>query len=126
MTGATDPFSRAAFPWEDSSQWNQSLLEFYQRAGGLRRRHAVLSTGDFAVVHADKNVFAFRRRIDKQTAIVVFNRSRRDAAVDIALADTQDGQVFHDVWNGSSTQVRGSTLKAVCVPPRSAAVFMNA
>jgi neopullulanase len=125
MTGATDPFSRAAFPWQDKSQWNHAILEFFQRAGTLRRQHAVLRTGDFAIVHADKNVFAFRRRIEGQTAIVAFNRGKKDAVVDIALPDCPDGHVFHDVWNGGSTQVHGKTLKAICVPPRSAAVFMN-
>ncbi len=125
MTGATDPFSRAAFPWQDKSHWNQALLEFFQRAGALRRQHAVLRTGDFAVVHADKNVFAFRRQIDGQTAIVAFNRGKKDAVVDVALPDNQDGNVFHDVWNGGSTQVQGKTLKAICIPARSASVFMN-
>jgi neopullulanase len=125
MTGATDPFSRAAFPWQDKSQWNTALLEFFQRAGALRREHAVLRTGDFGVLHAQKNVFAFRRRLQEQTAIVAFNRGKKDAVVDINLPDGKDGQVFHDAWNGGSTQVQGQTLKAVCIPPRSAAVFIN-
>lgn len=125
MTGATDPFSRAAFPWEDKGAWNLPLLEFFQRAGALRRQHPVLRTGDFTAVHADRNVFAFQRRLEKQAAIVVFNRGKKDAVVDIAVGDQQDGREFHDVWNGGTTQVVGKTLKAVCVPPRSAAVFMN-
>ena len=125
MTGATDPFSRAAFPWEEKSQWNLPLLEFFQRAGALRRQHAVLRTGDFTAVHADRNVFAFQRRLEKDSAIVVFNRGKKDAKVDIALPDQQDGHEFHDVWNGGTIQVQDKTLKAVCVPPRSAAVFMN-
>jgi neopullulanase len=125
MTGATDPFSRAAFPWQDKSQWNQALLAFFQRAGALRREHAVLRTGDFAIVHADKHVFAFRRRLEEQTAIVAFNRGKKDAVVDIGLPESQDGRAFHDVWNGASTEVEGKVLKAVCIPARSAAVFVN-
>jgi hypothetical protein len=84
-----------------------------------------LRTGDFGVLHAAKNVFAFRRRLEGQTAIVVFNRGKKDAVVDIPLPDGQDGHTWHDVWNGGSTQVQGQTLKAVCIPPRSAAVFIN-
>ncbi len=125
MTGATDPFSRAAFPWEDQSLWNLPLLEFFQRAGALRRQHPVLRTGDFAVVHSAKDVFAFQRRLEKQTAVVVFNRGKKDAVVDVAVPEQQDGHEFHDVWNGGKTQVQGKTLKGLCVPPRSAAVFMN-
>jgi hypothetical protein len=92
----------------------------------LRRQHAVLRTGDFAVAHADKNVFAFRRQIDGQTAIVAFNRGKKDAVVDVTLPDKQGGNVFHDVWNGGSTQVQGKTMKAICIQTRSASVFMNA
>jgi cyclomaltodextrinase / maltogenic alpha-amylase / neopullulanase len=125
LTGATDPFSRAAFPWEDKSQWNLPLLEFFQRAGTLRRQYAVLRTGDFTAVHADRNVFAFQRRLEQDAAVVVFNRGKKEAKVDVALPDQPDGREFHDVWNGGTLQVHGKSLKAVCVPPRSAAVFMN-
>jgi cyclomaltodextrinase / maltogenic alpha-amylase / neopullulanase len=125
LTGATDPFSRAAFPWHDESEWNQPLLDFFRRAGRLRTQHAVLRTGDFTAVHAKKDVFAFRRRLDSQTAIVAFNRSQKNAVIDITLPDSQDGRAFHDAWNGGGTQVQGRTLKAVCIPPRSAAVFVN-
>jgi neopullulanase len=125
MTGATDPFCRAAFPWQDKREWDQDLLGFFQRAGALRRQHAVLRTGDFAVVHAEKHVFAFQRRDEEQTAIVAFNRGKKDAVVDITLPEGQDGREFQDVWNGGKTQVQGKTLKAVCIPPRSAAVFVH-
>ena len=85
----------------------------------------MLRTGDFTPVHADRNVFAFQRRLEQQAAVVVFNRGKKDAVVDIGVPDQQDGREFLDVWNGGTTQVKGKTLKAVCVPPRSAAVFMN-
>ena len=45
MTGANDPFSRGAFPWHDTTQWNQDLLDFFRRAIALRNQHAVLRTG---------------------------------------------------------------------------------
>lgn len=126
LTGATDPFSRAAFPWEDQSQWNKPLLAFFQRAGALRRQHQVLRTGDFNIAYADGDVFAFQRRLDGQTAVVAFNRGEEEAEVDIPLAEGAMGQGWRDVWNEEDVQVQGRTIKSVCIPPRSAAVVVNA
>ena len=119
-------FSRAAFPWEDQSQWNKPLLAFFQRAGALRRQHQVLRTGDFNIAYADGDVFAFQRRLDGQTAVVAFNRGEEEAEVDIPPAEGAMGQGWRDVWNEEDGQVQGRTIKSVCIPPRSAAVVVNA
>ena len=130
MTGATDPFSRAAFPWQDTKQWNESLLAFFQRSGALRRQHPVLRTGDFKIVHAEQDIFAFQRELDGTTAVVVFNRGQQERAVDIALKADAHGAAwqgaFHDVWNDQAVEVQGQTLRAVCIPARGAAVILNA
>ena len=130
MTGATDPFSRAAFPWQDTKQWNESLLAFFQRSGALRRQHPVLRTGDFKIVHAEQDIFAFQRELDGTTAVVVFNRGQQERAVDIALKADAHGTAwqgaFHDVWNDQAVEVQGQTLRAVCIPARGAAVILNA
>ncbi len=125
LIGATDPFSRAAFPWQDKSQWNQPLLHFFQRAGMLRRQHAVLRTGKFDVLHAEGDLFAFRRRLGEQTAVVVFNRGPQNAQLDLALPDERSGRAFEDVWNGGSTQLQNHTLPSVSVPARSAAILVG-
>jgi neopullulanase len=125
LTGATDPFSRAAFPWHDKSQWNEPLLAFFQHAGALRRQHPVLRTGSFAVAYADKDVFAFERRLDGAVAIVAFNRGKEEAEVDIPLGAGVQGSPLHDVWNEQPVTVQGQTLPCVCIPPRSAAIILN-
>jgi cyclomaltodextrinase len=47
MTGATDPFSRAAFPWDDKASGISRCSTFFQRAIALRHQHPVLRTGSF-------------------------------------------------------------------------------
>ncbi len=125
MTGATDPFSRGAFPWQDKSQWNEPLLGWFQRAGKLRREYAVLRTGDFHVLHAEGDLFAFTRRLDGAAAVVVFNRGEEEAEVNLALPAGADGKSWRDVWNGQEITAKGGALKGVCIGPRSAAVILN-
>jgi glycosidase len=51
-----------------------SLLSHYRRLIRLRNRHASLRSGDFALVSTDNDaVFAFRRRIEGETSLVVAN-----------------------------------------------------
>ena len=85
MTGANDPFCRAAFPWHDKAQWNQTLLDFHRRAIALRHQHAVLRTGAYSTIYADEGVFGFIRTLGNQHAIVLFNRTHEPVSVDVAL-----------------------------------------
>ena len=125
MTGASEPFSRAAFPWHDESQWDRPLLSFYQRATVLRRDHAVLRTGDFHIVHADDGVFAFQRRLGATTAVVVFNRNTDARTVAVNLHEPEAGHAFHGIWNGAPAQVSAGQLPAVTVPAHDAVVLVS-
>lgn len=126
MTGATDPFSRAAFPWHNRSEWNEPLLAFFQQAGMLRRQHAVLRTGDFQIVQAEDDLFAFQRSLGDATAVIAFNRGLQEVELDLPLMAGAAGNGFRDVWNDLDVETDGNKLKAVCVPARSAAVVINA
>ena len=52
-----------------------SVLSFYKKAIGLRRRSPALLEGDYAAVGEDPNVFAYRRRTPRQTLVVALNMS---------------------------------------------------
>ncbi len=125
MTGANDPFFRAAFPWEDESQWQRPLWAFYKQAVALRHAHPVLRTGDFHIVHADDGVFAFQRRLGQTTAVVAFNRNANPRVVDIALWVADAGRSFHGIWNGAPVQVTAGQLQAVTIPARAAVVLLS-
>ncbi len=126
MTGATDPFSRGAFPWHDTTEWNQDLLDFFRRTIALRNQHAVLRTGAYATIHADKGVFGFIRTLGNQHAVVLFNSTLDPVSVDVALPASGAGVAgYQAVWNSGSFAVQGGALNGVRIPPRDAVVLLS-
>jgi len=125
MTGAHEPFSRAAFPWHDTTNWQQDLLAFFKQAVSLRRHHAVLRTGSYETIHADDGVFGFARSLGAHYAIVLFNSTQEARHVEVTLPERVHGANFAAIWNeGSYTPVAGK-LADVLVPPRDAVVLLN-
>jgi cyclomaltodextrinase len=127
MTGANDPFCRAAFPWQQAGQWNKPLLDFFARAIALRNQYPALRTGSFHIVYADGDIFAFRRQLGEQTMLVVFNRGVDEITLDLELTDARDeGRCFAGVWNGAASEVTGGVLANLVVPGRDAVVLVSA
>lgn len=127
MTGATDPFCRAAFLWDDEAAWNMPLRDFFCKAIHLRTQNSVLRLGDFKVVHSDEEAFAYVRHAGDQTALVVFNRNAVAKTVDIKLPDyVKDGQRYAAIWNGADGQVAGHKLTGITIPARDAVVLLSA
>jgi glycosidase len=54
---------RAAFPWQDPSQWDHDLLAFYRRAIALRHHTPALRTGAFQRLHAEGGIDVFARTL---------------------------------------------------------------
>ncbi|MFZ1772088.1 MAG: glycoside hydrolase family 13 protein [Caldilinea sp.] len=125
MTGATDPFSRGAFPWRDMTVWNQELLQFFQQAISLRRQHAVLRTGAYKTIYAEAGVFGFMRTLGAQHAIVLFNSTRDHQRVDVTLPEGVASPHFSAIWNkGSYSAVNGKLLH-VTIPAREAVILLS-
>jgi len=97
MSAADDPYCRETFPWQDTSKWDQELLQFYKDAIALRNAHPVLRTGSFETLYAKNDVYAFLRKSDKEDAIVLFNASKSDRTVRINPKNLSRGQ-FKGVW----------------------------
>lgn len=58
MRGDGDPLNRGAFEWHDI---NEDVLGFYKAAIALRKEYSEFVSGEFNVLHAEGNVFAFER-----------------------------------------------------------------
>jgi cyclomaltodextrinase / maltogenic alpha-amylase / neopullulanase len=126
MTGATDPYCRAAFPWHDKTQWNQGLLDFYQRAIALRHQYPVLSLGDYETLHSDHTLYAFRRTTIDASAIVIFNTGNQAKTVDLTVKAMADVDLcYRDVWHVGDYQLQGGKLASVTVPARDVVVLMR-
>jgi neopullulanase len=122
-----DPYCREAFP-EDESDWDTDLLSFYRDATTLRHRHEVLRTGRVAWLHAADRVVAFRRRLEAQEAIVVFNAGTETATIPLA-PDSARATPLHPAWpldaDTDSSLVLNETPSSVTLPPRSARVWVS-
>ncbi len=77
MEGGRDPDNRRAFPWKES-EWDQKTLAFTRKAIRLRRDHVSLRRGEYRPFLTDnaRGLFGFLRVHPKETALVVFNRSK--------------------------------------------------
>ena len=87
LSAADDPYCREAFPWHDEAAWDTGLLDFYRRAVALRHRYEVLRTGAFEAVYAADAVYAFRRVLNRQYAVVVFNTAPDAVRLTIPLPE---------------------------------------
>jgi neopullulanase len=141
MTGATDPYCRAAFPWDDEASWDRSLLDFYQRAIALRHAHPVLRTGAVHTLYADHGVYACLRQQDAESAVVVYNTRETPVQMEIQLVprtgrrkqrDSEpvaplvaDGATYRGVWNGAGLTVQQGKLGVIDVPARDAVVLIQ-
>ena len=85
LSAGDDPFCREAFPWNDEAAWDKELLAFFQQATALRHRNPVLRTGSFETIHAKGKVYAFRRVLGDEEAIVIFNTADSPTRLTLAL-----------------------------------------
>lgn len=72
LDGYSDPYNRGTYPWgkEDKNAEN-----IYRNAVSLRKLYSVFTDGDFEPVAFNEDVFGFYRRSEKDSALVVINRS---------------------------------------------------
>ena len=127
MSGGDDPYCREAFPWEDESRWDYALLDFYRQATRLRHRHPVLRTGSFETLQAEGETYAFRRQLDGQLAVAIFNTAAEPRHVSIYVPDAEKVSLSQ-VWpvaDNVAYQMEAERL-AVTVPAREALVLMSA
>jgi len=125
LTGGQDPGSRGAFPWDAPEQQNKPLFDFCRRAIAMRHRYPALSLGGFKALYADRNLYAFRRDLDGQTAIVVFNVGKQAAVLDIELGEASETRhTFTDIWQTGQYHVNGDKLVGVRVSARDAVVLV--
>jgi beta-glucosidase len=85
LSAETDPYCREAFPWHLPERWDEDLRAFFQEATALRHSHPVLRTGSYEPLHAQDGLFAFRRVLDEEEAVVLFNTTTAGTTISIEL-----------------------------------------
>lgn len=126
MSAGGDPHCRAAFPWHTPHTWDVDLLAFYRRAAALRHRYPALRTGAFEPLHAAGQVYAFARRLQGQTAVVIFNAGAAAARVTLKLPFVA-APALARAWPEPAGQMQPLTAGRleVTVPVRTALVFVD-
>ncbi|MCB0093287.1 MAG: alpha-glucosidase C-terminal domain-containing protein, partial [Caldilineaceae bacterium] len=118
-----------AFPWHEPAEWNQDLLHFYRQVTALRHQYAALRIGDFKTLHAENDVYAFRRNCEWQSVIVAFNADTQPIKATIPSGGFyEDGRTLRTVWPAqaqpASYTVSDGKLKQVTIGARSAVVLV--
>ena len=128
MTGANDPYCRAAFPWHDEGGWKHELLEFYRQATALRHQYPALRTGTYQTLWADEKRFAFQRKLGHQSAIVAFNTAHDTAHLELDVEGSS--RVYKRVWPHQSENLApilpvDGKISDLVVEPRAAVVLVG-
>ncbi|PZO39464.1 MAG: alpha-amylase [Shackletoniella antarctica] len=71
LPGELDPDCRRTFPPE--SEWHQDLLKIHRDLIALRHRYPALRTGTYEVLHAEGDVYIFRRLLGQAQVVVALN-----------------------------------------------------
>jgi cyclomaltodextrinase / maltogenic alpha-amylase / neopullulanase len=124
LSGETDPYCRAAFPWDDQDSWNQSLLQHYRKAVRLRRQHVALQDGSHRTVYAQDGVYGCIRSTPTETLLALFNANRKQAKITLSGAGwMSEGSRWSGVWNRGEYVTRADKLAEVEIPGRDGLVL---
>jgi cyclomaltodextrinase len=124
MSAGTDPYCRETFPWQNEDRWDKELLAYYKAAISLRNENPVFRTGSFQEVYADKNVYAFTRKLDNKEVVVMFNASQKNNTIQIPDISTRDLSQLWPEGEPISWKVGKSSLK-ITIPARSVVVLKS-
>ena len=84
LDGGDDPENRKCMIWEAKKQ-NRELFDFYKNMINIRRNNKVFIYGDFEEVYCKNNIIAFKRILDCEEILCVFNNSNDSVLVNINL-----------------------------------------
>lgn len=113
MTGGHDPDCRRTFPWDDPQSWQQETWQFTRSLIHLRRAHAALRLGDWRLVWATAEAFAFVRSWGAERLLVVLARAEGIASAAIPVLSAAPRQLWGvgAVW-GDGEGVRVGEMPA--------------
>jgi len=111
MTGAGDPDNRRDMRFGDQVTPDEKrVVENFKKLGAIRRQHPALRYGSRRTVLETADQYAFVRVHLDDRVLVVFNRAKTDAQIDIKVApELADGE-YVDALSGKKVSVHGGKL----------------
>lgn len=123
MEGRHDPDCRRAFPW-DESRWNIGLRDFVKQCIALRKAHPALRRGEYTSLYARDGVYAYLRRLNDESLVIVLNNNTMTYHLDIPVGNhLPDGTRMRNLMGSGETSVVAGRLTGLTLPPRSGAVL---
>lgn len=113
LTGAHDPGSRGAFPW-DQSQWDSELRDTMRDSIRLRKAYPALRRGTYRTLLAEGELFAFERVYESKRMVVAFNTASHSMTLHIPL-ESHSGQP-HVVFGNAQVTPAGYALTIQAEP----------
>lgn len=123
MDGRHDPDCRRAFPW-DEDRWDDDLLGYTKTLVKLRMAHHALRRGSYHRLYATDEVYAFGRKLDAETIVIILNASTDTRTMDIPVESLAlpDGNL-RTLWGAATGTVQTSILRGMKLAPRNAVVL---
>ncbi len=128
LLGGRDPGCRRTFPW-DRTRWDMDLLRFVKGCIALRKDHPAFQTGDFISVYAAGNLYAYLRRKETETLVVIINNGiephRSPIPIGTLLPNgTHLLTISQGLWAKiGDARVDGGQIVDLELPPRSGVAF---
>ena len=82
LDGGDDPENRKCMIWQEEKQ-NRELFNFYKNMINIRKNNKVFIHGDFEEVYCKNNVIAFKRVLDGEEILCIFNNGDESVLVNI-------------------------------------------
>lgn len=129
MHGRRDPDCRRAFLWPDGAghphpSWDLELRDYFKRCIDLRKRHPALRRGDYVSLYAEGGLYAYLRRLDAESLVVVINNQSIAYELDLPVAQyLPAGSQLDAVFGDGTAMVSDGRLLGATIPAYTGYVF---
>lgn len=123
MTGASDPDNRRMMRFGNQlNKYEKGMLRKVEKIAHLRKKHSALRYGDFYVLKADSNIYAYCRSDFNERLLIVLNKTNSTVRADLFLPDVYNVNQLKDLL-GKETITTERNEVSIVLPPYGYRIF---
>ncbi len=84
LSGGDDPNNRNCMNWNKNTQ-NKEIFDFYRDIINIRKENKVFIYGTFEEVYCENNIIAFKRVLNNEETLIIFNNNENESIVRLNL-----------------------------------------
>ena len=84
LSGGDDPNNRKCMNWSKNTQ-NKEIFDFYRDIINIRKENKVFIYGTFEEVYCENNIIAFKRVLNNEETLIIFNNNENESIVRLNL-----------------------------------------